>query len=69
MHMRSFFRTFSHAWREESGATLVEYGVALIIAIVVGSVVLNNLAVGATEAMNEAETVLPNEGDGDVSGG
>ena len=46
----------------ESGATLIEYGVALIVAIVVGGISLVNLANGTNEAIYEAETVQPDEG-------
>ena len=57
--MRSLFQNFR---KDESGATLIEYGVALIVAIVVGGVALVTLAEGTSEAMTEAETVLPNSG-------
>lgn len=57
--MRDLFMKFR---KSEDGATLIEYGVALIVAIIVGGVALVNLAQGTDEAMTEAETVLPNAG-------
>ncbi len=39
-----FFRTFSKLRRDELGATLVEYGVAIVLAIVVGTAGLLGLA-------------------------
>lgn len=49
--MRNLFNTFR---KSESGATLVEYGVALILAIIIGGGALVTLA-GTTEGnLNEA---------------
>ena len=62
--MRKIFQNFRKC---ESGATLVEYGVALIVAIVVGGIALTTLAEGTSEAMDEAETVLPNTGDSNAN--
>ena len=50
--MLKFFR------KDESGATLVEYGVALILAIVVGGTFLTNLAGQTDNSMDTAERVL-----------
>ena len=58
--MRSIFQKFRS---DESGATLVEYGVALIVAIVVGGVALTNLAGDTSINMDTAGTVLPDETD------
>jgi Flp pilus assembly pilin Flp len=44
--MRDFFKKFS---KSEDGATLVEYGVALLVAIIVGGVALTNLATTTSE--------------------
>ena len=44
--------------RAESGATLVEYGVALILAIVVGGAGLSSLAAETSENMTESETAI-----------
>ena len=46
--MRVLFKNFR---KSESGATLVEYGVALILAIIVGGTALSNLAADTTEQM------------------
>lgn len=51
--MRKFF------FDDESGATLVEYGVALIVAVVVGGLALTQLANQTTSNMNTAECTLP----------
>lgn len=54
-HLRRFLE-------ECGGATLIEYGVALIVAIIVGGVALSQLGFGVTESVNEAEVVMPNQG-------
>ena len=56
MSISRFFRA------DECGATLIEYGVALIVAIVVGGITLVNLAEGTNEALLEAESVQPDSG-------
>jgi Flp pilus assembly pilin Flp len=58
--MRKFFQNFR---KSESGATLVEYGVALLVAIVVGGIALTNLAGSTTISMNTAGSVLPDSTD------
>ncbi|MEX5729753.1 pilus assembly protein Flp/PilA [Rhodovulum iodosum] len=40
--------------RSESGATLVEYGIALILAIAVGGTLLTNLATAVQTQMTDA---------------
>ena len=45
-------------FNKESGATLVEYGVALIVAVVVGGVSFTSLAEDTSAQMTEAETIL-----------
>ena len=55
--MRDLFKTFR---KSESGATLVEYGVALILAIVVGGTALVALSSDVSENMNCGEQVLDN---------
>ena len=57
--MRSLFQKFK---RDESGATLVEYGVALIVAVVVGGLALTQLGGQTTDSMTTAEKVLPSVG-------
>lgn len=46
--MRKFFE------KSESGATLVEYGVALVLAIIVGGVALQNLGEDTSAQMDRA---------------
>ena len=53
--MRDLFKKFR---KEESGATLVEYGVALILAVIVGGAALTTLAGDVSAQMGEAETLL-----------
>lgn len=43
---------------EDSGATLVEYGVALILAIIVGGTALSQLAGETTGNMNETTSAI-----------
>lgn len=45
---------FTKFLRKESGATLVEYGVALILAIIVGGTALVTLADGVSNNMEAA---------------
>ena len=49
---------FNKFFKKESGATLVEYGVALIVAVVVGGASFTSLAQDTSAQMNEAETLL-----------
>lgn len=49
--MREFFKTFR---KSESGATLVEYGIALILAIIVGGTALITLAGGVNDNLSDA---------------
>lgn len=53
--MRNFLKKFR---KSESGATLVEYGVALILAIIVGGTALSTLADETTENMNDTTAAL-----------
>jgi Flp pilus assembly pilin Flp len=46
---------------DEDGATLVEYGVALLIAILVGGIGLTNLAAGTGANMTLAQAALTTE--------
>lgn len=62
--MRDFFKNFR---KSESGATLVEYGIALILAIIVGGTALITLAGGVNTNLSEACDItggvaaIPNE--------
>lgn len=49
--MRDFFTKFR---KSESGATLVEYGIALILAIIVGGTALISLAGGVNTNLSDA---------------
>ncbi|MGI9390172.1 MAG: Flp family type IVb pilin [Boseongicola sp.] len=53
--MREFFMNFR---KSESGATLVEYGVALILAIVLGATALSNLAGDVSVQMGQASDAM-----------
>ena len=44
--------------RDEKGVTLVEYGIALVLAITVGVVVLGGLAADVNGQMNAACTAM-----------
>lgn len=55
--MRDFFKNFR---KSESGATLVEYGIALILAIIVGGTALITLAGGVNANLDEACDVTGN---------
>ncbi|MDI3334882.1 hypothetical protein QKW60_00510 [Defluviimonas aestuarii] len=55
MKLRSF-RT------DEEGVTLVEYGIALTLAIIVGVSALTNLGTNVSDEMVDACTVLNNSG-------
>lgn len=45
-------------WNEESGSTLVEYGVALIVAIVIGGTGLGALATSTVTAIDTGTVVV-----------
>ena len=53
--MRTLFQKFR---KSESGATLVEYGVALILAVIVGGVALTSLAGEVTQKMGDASALM-----------
>jgi Flp pilus assembly pilin Flp len=55
--MRNFFK------KSESGATLVEYGVALVLAIIVGGVALQNLGENTSAQMDRACGAFATTGD------
>lgn len=68
--MRDFLKNFR---KSESGATLVEYGIALILAIIVGGTALVTLAGGVNtnldEACNLTNTALTDSGNGALTTG
>lgn len=53
--MLRIFKTFI---RDQTGVTLVEYGVALILAVGVGAALLNGLAVEVNTQMGEAQAPM-----------
>ena len=44
--------------RDEKGVTLVEYGIALVLAIAVGTALLNTLATEVDAQLGEAAVVM-----------
>ena len=44
--------------RDDAGVTLVEYGIALTLAVVVGTLALTTLAGGVTGEMGQATAIL-----------
>ena len=62
--MRNLIKSFR---KSEEGATLVEYGVALVLAIVVGGTALVALSEDVSENMNCGEQVLDNRSSTPVS--
>ena len=59
--MRKIFQIFR---RSESGATLVEYGVALILAIILGAGALTTLAGNVSTQMGDGCTAMENTSPG-----
>jgi len=53
--LKTFFARFR---KDERGVTLVEYGIALVLAIGVGGAVLMTLSNGVTSNMGEAGVAL-----------
>lgn len=58
--MRTIIQNFR---KSESGATLVEYGVALVLAIIVGGVALQNLGEDTSVQMDRACGAFATTGD------
>lgn len=53
--LTSLFARFS---RDEKGVTLVEYGIALILAIAVGTLALTNLGAEVSGQMDDAQAAM-----------
>ena len=51
-------KLFNKFRRDEKGVTLVEYGIALILAISVGGVLLGGLGVAVNGQLGEAEACM-----------
>jgi Flp pilus assembly pilin Flp len=49
---------FSRFTRDERGVTLVEYGIALTLAVIVGATALTNLGNAVDGEMGAAETIM-----------
>ncbi len=56
--LKSIRKTFLLLRRNDDGATLVEYGVALLIAITVGGVALTNLADDVSDNFSDTEAAV-----------
>ena len=56
------FKSKISFYKEESGATLVEYGVALLVAIIVGGTALSTLAASTDGQIQTADSVLECDG-------
>ena len=57
--MNTFKKAVANFRRSESGATLVEYGIALTIAIGVGATAFSTLQTNTTASVNGAAGALP----------
>lgn len=55
-------KTFARLRRDEKGVTLVEYGIALILAVTVGAATLGGLATKVQGKMNSACGALTTAG-------
>ena len=51
-------KTIASFKRSESGATLVEYGIALLVAVVVGGVLITGLATEVRENVTRTQTEI-----------
>ncbi|MFD0979749.1 Flp family type IVb pilin [Tropicimonas aquimaris] len=51
-------RTFKRFTKDEKGVTLVEYGIALVLAVGLGTAALTELGGAVGDKMGEAETKL-----------
>ncbi len=57
--MKEFLKkTFARFAKDEEGVTLVEYGIALTLAVAVGTAALSTLSTEVTNVMGEAEECL-----------
>ncbi|MDV7269952.1 hypothetical protein RYZ20_03455 [Thioclava sp. A2] len=59
--MKNFvLKNLSRIRKDEEGVTLVEYGIALALAVTLGTAALNTLATEVGGSMTAAGTVMPN---------
>ncbi|WP_127903636.1 Flp family type IVb pilin [Solirhodobacter olei] len=56
--MKSFKTFLKRFHKDEKGVTLVEYGIALTLALIVGGTALTNLAGSVSNQMGVAQTAL-----------
>ncbi len=57
--MKTFLKkTFSRLLKDEKGVTLVEYAIALIVAVGVGTAALSSLGDATEQRLDEAGTIL-----------
>jgi pilus assembly protein Flp/PilA len=57
--MKEFLKkTFARFAKDEEGVTLVEYGIALTLAVAVGTLALANLGTAVTDQMDDATECL-----------
>lgn len=57
--MKEFLKkTFARFAKDEEGVTLVEYGIALVLAVTVGATALTDLAFEVDAEMGGAELIL-----------
>lgn len=51
-------KTFARLIKDEKGVTLVEYGIALLVAVGVGTLAMNALSTAVTDKVNEAASCI-----------
>jgi Flp pilus assembly pilin Flp len=68
--MKNFLKkTFARLMKDEKGVTLVEYGIALILAVTIGVTVLSGLATDVQQQMDAACNQMTGAGSfGDAGG-
>ena len=54
----TILKLLSRFRRDDAGVTLVEYGIALTLAVIVGTVALTTLANDVTGEMGEASAIM-----------
>lgn len=58
MTSNKFFNQAKSFWKDTSGATLVEYGVALLVVIIVGSAAISGLANAVGNELSETASAF-----------
>ena len=67
--LKTFKTSLSAFRRDEDGATLVEYGIALTLAILVGGTALTQLGNDVSASMTSASGALPAQAAAPAAGG